>query len=172
MPVVLRDEFLFLAHPRTASNAVTELLIDIGGMHCNPHHAEIDHPNVRKIHRGEPVVVFVRDPRDTIITWWLKFGARQPLHEFIATYDQQHFVRHGLMFYHVPHADHVLRYEDGVEEGLRSVGVTETVPFRNVTVSKNPVAHYHDERTLAAMDARFGAEMRALGYDRPLTSRS
>lgn len=124
---------------------------------------------MQAVHDGEPVVCFVRDPRDVIVTWWVKYGwekgQRQALEDFIPTWEHEHFVRHGLLFFHVPTADHVLRYEDGLSAGLASLGVDVEVPVRNQTRGKDhPASHYHTEASLRALDARFGAEMRALGY--------
>lgn len=167
MAVLIPGRLLYLAHPRTASMATKAALLRLGGKDIRPHHAEFTRSAVRERYGGEPVVTVIRDPRDVLATWWLKAGRHEhstPA-DFIAHYtNSSHFVRDGLLFYHVRHAHHVIRYEEGIAEGFAALGLSIDLEAANVTQGKLGWREYLDGAAIDAMRERFGAELETLGY--------
>lgn len=169
MAVLVRGKVLFLAHPRTASTAMRNSLEAIGGEVINPHHVAFDHPDVRRRYRGEPVLAVIRNPYDMLVSWW---GVRTWVRErdtklagFIAGFDDTkgNFQRHGKLFYHLPAATIVLRYEDidtTLKPALEDLGIEPfELPRLNETLGKKDWRSYYDDDAIRAANKRFGDEI-------------
>lgn len=179
MAVLLRGKVLVLAHPRTASTVLRNAILEQGAMLINPHHVGIDHPEVVKHHRGEPVLTVIRNPYDMLVSWWFVRTFNRPhrptLTEFVKTFRDQkeNFIRGGKILYHTPAADIVLRYESldqDLNPALVGCGVEPVVlPHSNRTGGKDkPWQSYYDQAAIKAANDRFGEEISSHGY--PLLS--
>lgn len=169
MAVIVPGKLLFLAHPRTASNAIRNALLNYSGAELiYGHHARFTTAQVQDVYRGERVVSVVRNPYTCLVTWWIRQardrGHKTSLAEFIRTYEGPFFTYDGLLFYHVPYSHTVIRYEDGIEEGFRSIGVEIDLKPSNVTKLKGDWRSYYDREALIAVRDRFGAEIESLCY--------
>jgi len=169
MAVIVPGKLLFLAHPRTGSNAIRNaLLTQPGAELIYGHHARFNTSQVQDVYRGERVISVVRNPYTCLVTWWIRQcrdrGHKTSLGEFIATYEGPFFTYDGLLFYHVPYSHTLIRYEDGLEEGFRSIDVELPLSVVNATKLKEPWENYFDSDALCATRGRFGKEIESLGY--------
>lgn len=163
MAVLIPDRVLFLAHPRTASNAMTDALLQAPkAIHIRNHHAEFTDPEVQACWNGELVVSVVRDPLECVLSAWCKLGQQYPtLAQFVREFDHPAFTRHGSLFFHTRYSDIVWRYEDGLD----LLAETFQVPLKtkNVTLNK-PREYSFSDAELDAIRNRFGEEAEGLGY--------
>lgn len=163
---------LWLATPRTASTATRDALLEAGGTRIVPHHISLK--DIAQ-HNGEPVVTTIRNPYDALVSWWLadtsNHNRRRPFHEFIASFEHKkgNFERSGLLLYHAPTADIIVRYEN-LEPEL--VGAFERcglgkIPLerKHVTPNKKTWRSYYYPAAIEAANRRFGAEVERYGYE-------
>lgn len=176
MAVLLRGKLLFLAHPRTASTALRDALLERGGEKVSSHHAGLEDSVVQKAHRKEPVLTVVRNPYDILVSWWIvrthNRPHTQPLSNFISSFNDSkgNFVRQGRLLYHSFDADHVVRYEsldEDLNRALTSCGLGRLNLRRlNETKAKTkPWQSYYDQEAVDAANKRFGDEISSHGYD-------
>lgn len=169
MAVLVPGKVLFLAHPRTASTAMRNMLEAQGGQVINPHHIGFDEPEVKKQYHGEPVLVVIRNPYDMLVSWW---GVRtwtrdrgSTLASFISGFNDMkgNFQRNGKLFYHLPAATIVLRYEEldeTLKPALTRLGIkTFDLPHINETAGKGDWRSYYDAAAIENANRRFGDEI-------------
>ena len=178
MSYIVHSNFIYLAHPRTASIATERMLASTfsksGGRKTSPHHLgipQIQHSNL--ITGGELVFTTVRNPLDLIVSWWVIMPPRhyKSLLEFVYTFEHAQFMQLTNMpgeyrlFYFLHQCDCVLRFENlrsSLPKFVKNRLNAAPTPFRkcNVTKDKKPWWTYHTEETIEAMFMRFPRDMR------------
>lgn len=150
MAAILPGKFLYLATPHTASlatvRALTEQLpgclefLSSSGQHKYGHHHATR--NEFQLLRDEVVWSVRREPRDVLVTCWLRYAGigrpKETLEEFIREWDHAPFIVDGQFAWH--DVDEWVEYEDldaGVNALLGRLGVDPVrIPQHNVTPHK------------------------------------
>jgi hypothetical protein len=171
--ILFPDKFLFLGTPRSGSTCTHNALKLIPGATLFSQHLRRSTMIEKNIgpYRGEPTFLVVRNPYDALVSWWLRSRTGIPFAEFIATYENPHFVNDGRLFWLVEDDMEILRYEnlqEEVDRMLAGVGLDPVqLPNMNVTRDKDPWLTYYGPREADAANVRFGDEIIRYGY-RPL----
>jgi len=116
MYILPERNLVYLAHPRTASIATKRTLGQLGLMEMVKGHHGVD-PD--RIPANAVVMATIRNPWDVFVSWWFKRRGEKspfyglPLEEFIPQLvaNNKQFFRNGKMFYMLPYANKILRYE-------------------------------------------------------------
>lgn len=169
---IAAKQFCYLAHPRTASVATRDVLVDkFGAKMTMSHHGGLTVPKPT----GWTVVTTVRNPLDVMISWWHKTeeNRKLPLYEFIYRWSRNtQFLPDGRLFWHSLYATHVLRYEDleaQLNQVLVGIGLVPiTLPTQTNTGRRGftPCMEFykHNTPSLKLVHDLFGQEMKELGY--------
>lgn len=173
MAVIVPTKMLFVAHPRTASTALRNALLGAGGKVVGMHHDMVE--ALQDFHCGEPVLSVIRNPYDVLASWWFvrtfDRANSKPLHEFIASFKDTkgNFCRNGRMFYHTPHSDIIVRYEEMPSSLDKALSRCSVEPLQletlNVTTGKKPWRDIYYPRAVQAANERFGFEIEEHGYE-------
>ena len=157
MSIRIPGHYIFQAHPRTGSTAIEAAL---NGDASLKHHDWIDGP--------EPSICVVRNPFDVMVSWFLLNPEWDDFTTFILDYNHSDLIKDGLLFYHAPKCEHILKWENlkvELNKFLISIGLKEIeLPRINITPNKRFFSRYYDFRSIAAMLSRFGEEMDHYGY--------
>jgi len=97
----------FICHPRTASHSTADVLYQYGFVRTGNHHS-IDEDALRVC---TTVACTVRDPMETLLSWWRYKGARKPFPDFMREDWPSEFHVNGL-FYGYNYADTALEFDD------------------------------------------------------------
>ena len=164
---------IYLAHPRTASNATVEALLSIGFKTHERHHGGICDAMERK---QWYVFTTVRNHFDTAVSWVLRRtrdrrGWSREIVEWALTEPVNRWVWESEMWgLHGHDSDEVLKYEtlQGSLNALLNRFDLPSVelPRKNETQHRRG-RHYHeffDEDSRAYIEERFGEEMKRYGY--------
>lgn len=167
MAWILTGKLVYLAHPRTGSmSAVKSLQKKHGnGVVTFDHHAMFDQLPQALLTGEEVVATTVRDPRDIFVSWWLmnpdlqqrliaRFGDNA-FKAFICSYTHSAMIRGGRLFYHLPNASQVLRFESSKSK----------LTFHlNQTKGKGNFHSYYDLEAAALIYERFKKDFDDCGY--------
>jgi hypothetical protein len=171
MAVLVPGKLVYLAHARTASRATRDALLTLPDAHASKatHHAKLDQVVG---YDGELVVATIRNPYDTLVSWWLHFKDMEFL-SFLQEYDHYPFLDGDPpdLFWHCTPTTHVLRWEtlqedfDKLLDGLDLPRLKLEIkgPTKRKTL---PWHEYYDEATTAAANERFGHIADKWGYPR------
>lgn len=177
MAVLLPRKFLFLGTPRAGSTCIHNALRRIPGAVLLEQHVRRSTMIEENLgpYRGEPTFLVVRNPYDALVSWWLRSRTGLPFAEFLATYENPHFVNDGRLFWLVEDDMELLRYEklqEDVDRVLAGLGIApRQLPRVNATRDKEPWQSYYGPREADAANLRFGDEIVRYGY-RPLAPAS
>jgi hypothetical protein len=162
----------FIAHPRTASVATGQALLDLGFEKMMGHHQF----SVKVLNPRWTVFATVRNPFDLMVSWYYhkkKYQAhtfQEWLPKFLAESNQ--YLDQGL-FFGLPHCTRVLRYEI-LQEDFNLVLVEAgfppvEIPHKNVSIARpyKPLSEYYNHKLINLMKAHFGEEIRQNGYGVP-----
>lgn len=181
---------LFLAHPRTASNATHRALTQQAGFEPSPdHHGRIgsDQWPSLGVELDDSWCVFstVRNPFDALVSW--RFMRQIPGDRWGAEWWDllmrylEPWVEPGRMWFHADDCSRILRYESldaDLNDVLvgRGLGPVELEQW-NITRRRpaGPYQDHFDDALRARVEEVFGAEMARFGYtfdslDRPAAS--
>ncbi len=174
MAVVLHEaQMVFLATPHSASRAVAQALIDLGGEASAKHHdtlAEVRAQGLMGDPTGYQVFTTVRHHFDALVTWWFARGRGRSFHHFLlllTTLEGQ--VRDDRLYWKwFDDADVVLRYEslevqlgDAIEARL---GRRPTLRRIGVSHAKRDWREYYDPASRRLVEDVFARELDSLGY--------
>jgi hypothetical protein len=125
----------FIAHPRTASSATGHTLLQMGFTMRGNHHAF----NRKWDLEGWTIGCTVRNPFDTMVSWFYNTPREQPFDLWLPKFIQEcHYLKDNhLMFYGKPYATHVLKFEN-LQNGFNAFCIdadlpVTTIPHRNVS---------------------------------------
>lgn len=171
-------KFLYLAQPHTGSTAITAELTEWQrqglGRQVGTHHTRLPalltqitrevklHPHLR-LHGNEIVWTVVRNPYDLFVTMWLRRKDQEDDFQiFCEQWDKSPYIEDGMLYFHVPDADRILRYEKLPGELLKlttDLGLPPIEPKRrNVTEDKEPWPTYYTQACLDAVNRRYAKE--------------
>ena len=173
MSVISRNNFVYLAHPRTASMATQRALKQMCGRRMKwertqPHHVGLkDCPNRTG---NEFVFTTIRNPLDAITSWYQLNPALHPkgFEWFVENYKHNFLEQDGRMWYFIDQVDWVMRFET-LQQDFNTVCLKfqrprfRILPF-NTTKGKRPYHDYHNHNTIKMMWQRFPKDM-ALYYE-------
>lgn len=186
-----RSKIAYVAHPRTASIATKQALMDHRDFErvCKDHHATVR--KGRRKYSGQldlnNWIIFstVRNHYEVFRSWWVKKQNKkwgdgrdkpQPLNKtFVESlverskhFRQQYRPPFLKMFYHLPYCTHVARYEQLKKDvnrilGLRKLGQLD-IPEKNVSPGSVTYQEVFDNGSRKLVSRWFGVEMKRLGY--------
>lgn len=150
MYVIPPGRAVFLASPRTASNAVAEALVErLGAVMVGGHHDGPDDIEGLVIPSGAVVFTVVRNHWDAVVSWYFKVAAarRPSFARFLDTFCDRHkrYVQRGptgdfeLFGKHVRNATRVLHFErlqDDLDDLTTSLDVAP-IPLRLVNPTRD-----------------------------------
>jgi hypothetical protein len=169
--VLNEPKLIFLAQPRTASQATAELLCQLGATPEGTHH-EID---LNRIHylrqRGFIAFSTVRNHWDALVSWWYFYRARR----FAATFESwldwaivkngHSYFRPGRIYWNQPeYADTVLRFET-IDRDLELLLPGYVLPRKNVTAQRHPYQIYYTPTTRDIVGGAYRDEIEKYGYE-------
>jgi len=177
MSVAIPGKIVFLANPRTGSQAVTKYLVDTfpeaiwteKRHHCTLiEFAGLDPrllgcPNFHL--ENEVTCTTVRNHWDTIVTWYLLMYPKQnvSLEWFIWNGEHDYFARGNQLFW-LHHADVYLRYETLKYDLGYLLGRKVVLPVVGATEEKDHYKNYYNKNSWEAVRERFLDEIIAFGY--------
>lgn len=143
MPILIKKKILFLAHPRTASQATVTALRKVGGVNAGAHHhAFMDAP------QGETTVSTIRNPYDVLATWF-QLSGYDNLNHFLTKYEHSFFKIDDRLFYFHAITERFLLYDTLASDFdclLSDFGLEPQRLYRiNTTPKKRPYQSYFDE---------------------------
>ena len=192
MAVLIPGKLLFLQTPHTASMATSDVFRAAGGRAMFVSGATGAHATYEEIKRGdcrveikgpgwrgdprkhmkgnEVIVTTVRNPYDSITTWFLRSHARKMGDKFssvIRGVQHRPYIHNGLMWYHLPDAKRVMRYEN-LEGELESLLGALGLRYRPLA-RKNETKHKgnwmdlyrEDPKAIDVVNERFSKEFSA-----------
>jgi len=167
MSFIMKDHFIYLAHPRTASMATEEALSVVcpGGISTKAHHAQLHelknstknstNNHLYDITGNEYIFTTIRDPLDVLVSWWIvnpqwhksqseggPKGSDGSFFDFINQYQHTYLQVDSELFFQLRAAGHkYMRYEY-LQEDFNLVMETlklptTTIPKVNITENKN-----------------------------------
>lgn len=181
MGVVFRSKFIFFQTPRTASNAIKNALRAINTVNRRPVHHDwftfgqhMARPEFNRVfpgYRNLPGICGIRNPFDILASWFVRLDKYKTIEELINKEDHENFTRNGLLFYHVPHCQYIVRYEknmirriDDILNHLKCRPI-ERLPKIAVTKNKKPYQRYYTKADVKAVWEMFGDEITDFNYD-------
>jgi hypothetical protein len=180
MAVVVPGKILFLANPRTGSQAVTKYLVDnypeAIWSKCR-HHAtlkELAGFNPKLLGCGnyhlddEVTCTTVRNHWDIIVSWWLLMYPEgcvrvRELEWFIWNGTHSYFAKGNKLFW-LHYADVYLKYETLEDDLGRLLNRNVKLPHIGKTENKKNYKSYYDKDSWEAVYERFHEEIEMFGY--------
>lgn len=177
---------IYLAHPRTASNATVAALREVGFEKAGPpsdHHGRLwdgSTPVTPETRSDWLVFTAVRNHYDAAVSWLMRNSVGR---EMLRTHSRTEAFRtvlsngnrwvreRSLWWLHSDDADRVMRYEQleqDLAEVLAELGLpAPQLPRVNVTDERaaRPHREFYDEAAREYVAGRFGREMEAFGYE-------
>lgn len=173
---VISKRLVFIAHPKTASRAVRDAVIRLGGRQVSSHHG-IDHEVLEEEKaRGASVGCVIRNPYDVMVSWYFHMEARhsntpRPFSKWVREImvNGNGHIENGLYFgFHL--CDTVMRFESLIDDwyGWATKCGLKYEPLQYVGVSlKRSYQHYsrwYDEKSRQAVADHFAKEFKLGQY--------
>ena len=170
MSYIVKDKFIYLAHPRTGSTATERALAAIykskGGIRTRPHHigvAQCGREYVGQVTGNEFIFTTNRNPLDLIVSWWVCTPQQMSFIEFIRRYEHSDLDHQEDLFYFNYQCDKILCYEVLQSEINRlfesESWIKPSLVITNKTVDKKPFMSYHTWNSFQAMWERWPNDM-------------
>lgn len=166
MGVRIPGKLVFLEHPRTGSTGIRKALINMGG-EAYPRHTLVGK------RKDEVVIGTVRNPYDTLVSWYINLGYKVgyvSFRRFLETCHMRFMVQKGKLFYFVDHIDYVMKFEkleEHFNQYLRYAKVEcpyIELPIVNPTHGKVDYKAYYNTVTRRIAEKKFGREAARFGY--------
>ena len=172
MSVRIDNKLLFLRHPRTGSTAVSDALIERGGIKAGENHAYIH------AKESELVVSTIRNPYDVLATWFELQIVYDNMPKFLLNYAHSAFKHGDRLFYFADNSDVLLCYDTlqkDLDDLLTSLDIEPVVLKRvNVTPNKRPFIDYFNNISLDIVKTIYKKDLdcynKLLGYNSILTN--
>lgn len=134
-------KFVYLGHPRSASQATSLALEGLGGVRVAPNH------ELPKQFGTEETVCTLRNPLD-LLTTWFHLSGWDDFAKFIREYSHDKFIQDGRLYYLAGWCDTFLRYDRLQSDFnilLERHGLPATRIYRiNTTSNKRPWQTYYN----------------------------
>lgn len=174
MYIHTRADLIYLAHPRTASQATRDALFELGFIQHNDHHSRLP----SRMQTGDySVATTVRNHFGALVSWWhathRKYVLGPDYIDKLFTAEPTYFpVKNRMWAFHAPSAGTILRFESLLADlnswldagGLPTV---DEIPRVNVTDQKHgaPYTAFVPQPLVAYVRIHFREEMEEYGYD-------
>lgn len=106
--------FAFAAHPKTASLALAEALLNSGWERMGGHH------DVRYSNSEQRTICVVREPRDWLVSWYFYLGVQEPFEDWLRTWNNPFIKSHGAHWFALTRSEFVL-YHDCLQQGVNDL---------------------------------------------------
>jgi len=167
---ILKDpDLVFLAQPRTASQAVAELLSQLGAdPHGNHHDVDVHHM-IRLQDQGFTSFSTVRNHWDAMVSWWYMYRARRHAATFEAwcnwAPENHPYFRPRQMYWNQPaKAQVILRFEH-IDDDLENLIPGYVLPRKNVSDKRKRYQLYYDEKLRDLVGEWFAPEIEEYQYE-------
>lgn len=167
----------YIAHPKTASAAMANVLEDLGAILKGAHH-HVKEEWCRPILDGGGLIMStVRNPFDSMVSWYFHYKQRRKgaeMEPFVEWLPQQlgnpnQYIHQGL-FFGLPWTNRTLRFENlqaDFDQVMTEVGIGPIeIPVINVSKPREgrPYQEMYNDQLIQLVRNHFGSEIANHGY--------